>query len=939
VAWRPAAGSELPDERVRALLGGRDGTLWIGTLRGVASLKNGKLLTYPSVKGKTVNDLTEDAEGNVWVGGLDAEGAFLCAIRKESNECHAAGTRFGGAILSLAIDTSGALWASGIDRVWRVKPAPTISYPLPMEVGALRTMLGTPDGGIAIGARGAIVKIANGQVQTLPLNAVGKGSAITKALIDRDGGIWIGTSDLGLLHLHEGRVDAFVAADGLSGDQVLGLFEDREDNVWVSTSHGLDRFRPLAASVYSRVDGIKGRAISIVAAGDGTLWGSTSAAMYRFDRGQITEVRPSRSASLFEDRRGRLWSASQEGVGYMERGRYVVASAIPNGRVDGIAEDSKGNIWFASRDAGLLRLHPDGSVERITWSALGISGRVSTMVVDPSDDGLWFGLWSRAVVNVYEGKIRRSFRLPEARGDSGVRDMRFDTGGALWVASRAGLTRIEHEHVSRLDSASGMPCDGAYWSIPDDRSVWVYTPCGLVQIAKQELDAWAVAAGGQVKKTVKLRVLDGWQGVGQPANVSAVGQLEAVQLFTPKAARTADGRIWFVTGDGFVAVDPARVPVNSVAPPVHVERIVSDGKVYEPSAGLELPPLQRDLKIDYTGLSFTVPEQVQFRYRLDGRDTKWEEAGSRREALYRDLSPGHYRFRVIAANNSGVWNEQGDTLDFSIEPAWWQRNLFRALCIGAIVLALYGLYRMRLARLSRQFHQSVDTRVNERLRIARDLHDTLLQSVQGQLLRLQTALQLWPSHESRQILQESIDQAADAITEGRDAVQGLRSFSTETVDLDEAIRSLGQTLAIDPALPTVTFSVEVQGQPRALHPVVRDDVFRIAGEALRNAFRHAQPTRVEVEIRYGKEDLRLRVRDNGKGMGDSPEGRDGHFGLRGMRERAKLIGAKLTFWSRAGAGTEVELKVPHARAYAVPTGDLRLGQPDSVTGEETVGTG
>ena len=246
-----------------------------------------------------------------------------------------------------------------------------------------------------------------------------------------------------------------------------------------------------------------------------------------------------------------------------------------------------------------------------------------------------------------------------------------------------------------------------------------------------------------------------------------------------------------------------------------------------------------------------------------------------------------------------------------------------------------------MARLSRQFNLSLDARVNERLRIARDLHDTLLQSVQGQLLRLQTALQLWPSGESRRILEESIDQAADAITEGRDAVQGLRVSVADKQDLDDAIRSLGASLAVDPAQPPIIFSVEVQGQPRPLHPVVRDDIFHIAGEALRNAFRHAQPTRVEVEMRYDEQELRVRVRDNGKGMGASiaQRGREGHFGLGGMRERAKLIGARLTFWTRTGAGTEVELRIPGARAYAVANDHSRPGPVDDSVGRATAGNG
>lgn len=936
VPWRAPPGSDLPDERVRALFGSRDGTLWIGTLRGLASWKDGALVLHPSLKGKTVNAIEEDAEGTMWVGGSGGGKAVLCAIREGNSECHGADGSLGRAILALYRDaSSGALWAAGGDRVWKWRPQPILSFSLPSPIGALRTLTGTSDGGVVVGTRGQIVKIANDEVTTIQLPAWAQGLIFTKALRDRDGGLWIAASDFGLLHFHDDHLDTYTATEGLSGDHVLGLFEDREGNVWVSTSHGLDRFRPMAAALYARGDGIKGRVASILAARDGSLWASTSAMVYRLNDGHVSDIRPARSATLFEDHRGRIWMASQYEFGYMEAGEFVAASGVPPGTIDGIAEDSKGNIWIADRQAGLLRLLPNATIERTPWAELGSRGRVSTLTIDPADDSLWLGLWSGGVMNVLDGNVRTFLQLRETEGSQGVGQIRVDADGAVWIATRSALTRIKHGRVSKLDHESGLPCEGAYWTLVDERVVWIYSPCGLVQIDRTEMDTWSAAADQGTNMKVKARLLDNWDGVGQPSNVSAVGQIESVQLFTPKAARSVDGRIWVVTGDGIVAVDPARIPTNRTPPPVHVEQITSDGTPYEARAGLRLPPLQRNLEITYTGLSFTVPEQVRFRYRLEGRDADWQDAGNRRQAFYTDLPPGQYRFSVMAANNSGLWNSQGDTMEFSIAPAWWQTDLFRALCACAVAIALYALYRLRVSRLSRQFALALEARVNERLRIARELHDTLLQSFQGLLLRLQTALQLWPNGDGRRILEEGIDQAADAITEGRDAIEGLRAAATETSDLGDAIRALGQVLATDPASPSARFGIEVRGRPRELHPIVRDDVFCIVGEAMRNAFRHAEPKRIDVDIRYDDRMLSVRVRDDGKGMDRSvaQRGRDGHFGLRGMRERAKLIGGKLALWSRLDAGTEIELTIPAARAYAVIAEGAPSGIETTLTGK------
>jgi signal transduction histidine kinase len=326
-----------------------------------------------------------------------------------------------------------------------------------------------------------------------------------------------------------------------------------------------------------------------------------------------------------------------------------------------------------------------------------------------------------------------------------------------------------------------------------------------------------------------------------------------------------------------------------------------------------------------------VPGRIQFRYFLEGFDSSWSQPVAAREAVYTNLGPGSYRFRLVASNSEGLWNGPETAIVFNVAPAYYQTYWFRLSCIAALLGMLAVAYQLRLRQLSREFHFRLEERVNERTRIARDLHDTLLQSFHGLLLRFQTASELFPTRpaDAKQTLDSAIEQAAQAITEGRDAVQGLRSSTAVTNDLAVAINTLGEELAGGEANPNAAeFHVAVEGAPRDLHPILRDEVYRIAGEALRNAFRHAEARRIEVEIRYDERLFGLRVRDDGKGIDSkllNDDKRPGHYGMRGMRERAKLMGGKMTVWSELDAGTEVELSIPAANAYATPDGRRPLG--------------
>jgi signal transduction histidine kinase len=391
--------------------------------------------------------------------------------------------------------------------------------------------------------------------------------------------------------------------------------------------------------------------------------------------------------------------------------------------------------------------------------------------------------------------------------------------------------------------------------------------------------------------------------------------------FTPHASKSPDGKIWFSALDGASVVDPLHLAFNKLPPPVYVGQITADRKVYDAYPGRHLPPLVRDLEIDYTAFSLVAPEKNRFKYMLEGYDTDWQDAGTRRQAFYTNLSPRHYRFRVQASNNSGVWNQAGASFDFSIAPAWYQTLWLRAAAVAAFFAVLWGLYRYRLHQLTRQFGMRMEERVNERTRIARDLHDTLLQGFQGVLLKFSAVSYMLPDRsQARDLLEQGIDQARKSIEEGRDAVQGLRTSTLASNDLARTIGTIGEELAADSLNGhRPGFRIEVEGAPTDLAPLVRDEVCRIVVEALRNAFRHADAERIEVAIHYEKRCLRVQVRDDGKGVDQSileAGGREGHHGLKGMHERASLIGGKLDVWSKPGFGCEVELMVPAPVAYA-----------------------
>jgi signal transduction histidine kinase/ligand-binding sensor domain-containing protein len=928
IPWQPPAGQHLPTRDINALLVTRDGTLWIGTFSGLVAWSGGKLTRHPELGDQFVASLFEDSEGTVWAGTLAAPGR-LCALRGGSAQCYGENGAFGRAVWALYEDSSGNVWAAAQSGLWRWKPGPPRRYPTSTELIGLSK---AGDGRLLIAKHGAgLIQLVGDRFESYPIRGdINSNSLLgdrdidsNRLLRDRDGSLWIGTVERGLIHLHDGRTDVFTRSDGLSGDVVLSVFEDREGDVWVATTGGLDRFRDLPVATVSVKQGLSSDATqSVLAATDGSIWIGAHEGLTRWKNGQTRIFRKGNglpddaTQSLFQDDRGRIWAFTGHGLAYFKDGRFVAVNAVRGGDVHYITTDKAGNLWL-SEEKSLLHLREERMVEKVPWSQLG-RGQHAEVLTSDREGGIWLGFWKYGGVSYFkDGRLRASYTAANGLGEGPVGDLQLDRDGALWVATHdGGLSRIKDGRIATLASRNGLPCLTVNWTIEDDdRSFWLYTACGLVRIARTELDAWIA----DPKRKIETTVWDAADGVKLRSG--------AASAYGPRVAKSPDGKLWFVTGEGVQVVDPRHLAFNKLPPPVHIEQMVADRRTHwqnlpdAAAANVRLPALTRNLQIDYTALSLVAPEKIHFKYKLEGQDRDWREVINVRETQYTNLPPGPHRFRVIACNNSGVWNEQGDTLDFFVAPAYYQTNWFRALCVIAFLGLLWAVYQLRVRQLRHQFEITLDARVGERTRIARDLHDTLLQSAHGMLLRFQTVSHLLPGRpvEAKEKLDNAIEQTAEFITEARDEVQGLRESTIQTNDLAMAISTLGEELLTDVSNHRPEFRVAVEGESRNLHPILRDEVYKIAAEALRNAFRHAQARRIEVEIRYDTEQFRLRMRDDGKGMNPevlTAQGKEGHYGLPGMRERATIMGAKLTVWSEVDAGTEVELRVPAIAAYA-----------------------
>lgn len=919
VPWNPPEGQALPRSDILALLGARDGSLWIGTGRGLARWKNGELTTYAGT-GDHVISILEAKDGTIWIGRAqisDGKGP-LCRVSDDHVVCLGEAEGISIPFAShLAEDMQGNIWVGSFAGLCRWRPGSSQIY-FQKELNQAKGLIGVEalaadhDGSLwagieRSGRRLELQRFVDGVWKGIALPGISRtDSDISTLFIDRDNTLWIGTGDRGVFRVQGNSVDHFGSADGLSSDAVATFYQDREGTVWVGTSKGVDAFRDFRIASFSIREGLTADSVSTVLAGrDGTLWIGNSGALDFVKGGKVSAIRerhglPGRNiTTMFEDHLGRLWMGVDRELTFFERGvfrRIRKPDGSTLGVIFAITEDSDHNVW-ALAGRKLIRIQ-DLQVKEETASP-----QISTAFVlapDPKS-GIWMGLVNGDLVRYRHGQME-TFSAEPGATPSQVHALVIDPDGSVWGATMEGVVHWRDGTRRLLTTKNGLPCNGVFTLVKDERNtLWLYTRCGLVAIAASELKKW----WERPDRIVETRTFDVFDGT-QPGSTP----------LQPQAARSADGRLWFANDLILQMIDPGNLKTNDLPPPVYIEQITADGKNYVPDGQLRLPRLTRDLEIDYAALSFVVPQKVRYRYTLEGHDRGWQEPETRRQAFYSDLPPGKYKFRVVACNNDGIWNDNGATLNFEIPPMFYQTSWFLAVCVLYAAGMLWMLYLIRVRQVADRIQGRLEERLGERERIARELHDTLVQSIQGLILRFQAVAEKIPATDPlRAMMEKTLDRADQVLIEGRDRVRNLRMSGEIARELPQAFVLAGEEFAQDnPA----EFKVVVEGAVRELHPLVRDESYWIGHEALANSFQHAQANRIEIELTYERKELRLRFRDDGCGIDSEilqAGGRQGHWGMPGMRERARKIGARLVTWSRPGAGTEVEVKIPASLAY------------------------
>jgi signal transduction histidine kinase/ligand-binding sensor domain-containing protein len=917
VDWTPPKGESLPGKPPNQLLGSRNGSLWLAG-RGLAELrKDGTWHRYHEFGGSSLVRLAEDHDGVIWAGvwGRPTSGSCsLFRIDRGKAECYKRPEIADSDFSRLYVDGEGRLWADSKIGIWRILPGPPMliqKASLPVDV-----FCEDSDGSLLYTLNARIWKLsAEGKPENYLEKVDGTSIKGWAMLRDSDDDLWIGTSGVGIVHLHEGRVDHFSSFDGLSSDSVNGIFEDREGNVWVMSPDSIDKFTKPAVPRLTRKQGLSSDSVlSVLTDRRGVTWVGTDSGLNELVADQLIQpsfpTRNRHGSALYETHTGRLLVASPVlNKTIVQHPGNMVSDKSGRDWVEGyktlfaFAEDSGRTLWAASRELGLLHLRGNGDLIK-AFSAEQSGDYPISVVFDPQRDGIWFATHQGELLFLKDDKILERYGLANGLGSGPIRVSQVDNDGGVWVTTKVGLAHLKDGKVSLLGRKNGLPCDALHWMRHDqDHNVWLYTECGLVSFSENDLLSWITQPSHIVTVT---HYLDSTEGVENNANGG---------WFTPLTALTRDGRILFAMRTGLGVLDPRHLNQNVLPPPVHIEGVTADDREIGNTGRALLAARVHSVHLAYTALSYAVPRKVRFRYKLQGYDTDWSPPVSNREVTYTNLPPGNYEFRVIACNNDGVWNNEGATLDFRIPPAWFQTIWFRTLCWGAAIMMLWCIYRLRIRQIAAAMSGRFDERLAERTRIARELHDTLLQTIQGSKLVAANALK--NTHDpvrTQRALEKLSEWLGRATEEGRAALHSLRTSTTETNELAAGLR---QALESCSGESSMVAEFKLNGDAREMHPIVRDEVYLIGYEAIRNAYMHSAGGRVHVELTYG-DYLSLCIRDNGSGIDPSiaVSGKAGHFGVPSMRERAARIGARLTIETTSNSGTEVKIVVPGNLAFS-----------------------
>jgi signal transduction histidine kinase len=566
--------------------------------------------------------------------------------------------------------------------------------------------------------------------------------------------------------------------------------------------------------------------------------------------------------------------------------------------VTAITGDGEMGLWFVDARRGLYRW-TKGRITDFSEEPL-LKGK-SIVAALAAAGKVWFGLYEGGLV-VFDGSRFHAYSGADGLAGGSVNTVYIDDQATVWIASERGLSRLEGTKFVAWNIANGLPGARVLWILTDSGGrVWLGYSTGVASLSRSELDR----AARDSSYRVAFQFLDDADGLkGNPDR----------QWQSP-AVRASDGSLWFRTSEGVAILNPQHMKKNLVPPPVHIERLVANGAIVNTLQPVRLRPLTREVEIDYTALSFAEPRNVRFRYKLEGFDSDWRDAGMRRQAFYTNLRPHVYRFRVLACNNDGVWNETGASLDFDLLPAFYQTQWFSLLCALVGIILAWGAYRLRVWQVTTRLQDLFDERLKERTRIAQELHDNLIQDVMGISLHIEVTDELLPADlPAKQPLARALALCKSALDAGRRALNDLRSAPLSAGDLVQSFSQLANELPRETSTKT---DVIVEGRERPLNATAGHDVLQVGRQAISNAFQHARARNIHVLLSYGDKSFRLRIEDNGRGINEESMNlqRPGHFGMVGMKERAERLGGSISIRSREGEGTEVDLFVPANLLY------------------------